>query len=150
MLGNDVKVELFGPPKGELPDAIQSYNDAKLNYYSIVVKLTYKNQSFLFPGDIYKDMEEKLNAQYGDRLKADYLHAPHHGEVTSSSPKFIEKVAPKAAVLSSNIWVNMPLLERLERGVTKAYNTGINKNILITSDGKQLQVFPEKDRPAQK
>ena len=45
---------------------------------------------------------------------------------------------------------DMLLLERLERSGTKVYNTGINNNILIASDGKQLQVTLVKDRPAQK
>jgi len=144
-LGNDVTFEVLSPKKEALNDVIRTMDDATINFYSLVVKMTYKDTSFLFPGDIYKDREAELIELYGDKLKADFAHAPHHGHTTSSSPPFVAAVSPKVTVLSNNIFSSLDILKRYEkRG--DVYSTALNGNILIVSDGKQLNVVTEKDR----
>ncbi|CAG7641328.1 hypothetical protein PAESOLCIP111_04219 [Paenibacillus solanacearum] len=145
-LGNDVKFEVLSPKKGVLPAAIKDYDASTLNYYSLVVKMTYKDNTFLFPGDIYKDREAELIAQYGDKLDVDFVHAPHHGGASSSSPDFVNKATPKVTVLSNNKFASLDVLKRYEKTGSDVYSTGLNGNILIISDGKQLNVVTEKDR----
>ncbi|TVY05437.1 ComEC/Rec2 family competence protein [Paenibacillus cremeus] len=145
-LGSDVKFEVLSPKKGVLPEAIHNYDPATLNYYALVVKMTYKNNTFLFPADIYKDREAELIALYGNKLDTDFVHAPHHGNNTSSSPSFVDTVSPKITVLSSNIFNSLDVLKRYERKGSAVYSTGLNGNILITSDGERLNVITEKDR----
>jgi competence protein ComEC len=147
-VGNDVKFEVFSPDKGVLPDAVKTFDASVLNYYSLVIKMTYKDNSFLFPADVYKDRELQLIESKGKALDADMMSAPHHGNATSSSSSFVEAVSPQVAILSSNIF-NSLLVKRLyEKNNAKVYSTALNGNILITSDGKKLNVITEKDGSA--
>ncbi|WP_284644218.1 ComEC/Rec2 family competence protein [Paenibacillus silviterrae] len=144
-LGEHVKFEVFSPAKGTLPDAVKTFDTSVLNANSLVIKMTYKNSSFLFPADIYKDKELELVELKGKSLDSDMVHAPHHGNATSSSPSFVETVSPQVAVLSSNIFNNLQILQRYERNNAKVYSTGLHGNILIASDGSKLDVVTEKD-----
>lgn len=74
-----------------------SYEDA--NNYSIVIKLEYGNNSFLFTGDA-EDVSEKEMLDNGLDLKADVLKAGHHGSSSSSTEAFLNAVNPKYAVIS--------------------------------------------------
>ena len=54
------------------------------NSESIALKMTYKDFSALFCGDMYQDREEELVAKYGDVLDVDLVKANHHGKDTSN------------------------------------------------------------------
>ncbi|MDQ1908991.1 MBL fold metallo-hydrolase [Paenibacillus sp. GD4] len=144
-LGNEVKVEVFSPTKGVLPGAVKTFDANEINQYSMVLKVTYKDTSFLFPGDIYQATEFTLSEKYLKELDADFVHAPHHGAATSSSITFINAVSPKVAVMSANIFQSRDVMKRYESLGSKVYATGLHGNILITSDGKDLKVITEKD-----
>ncbi|CAG7618844.1 hypothetical protein PAECIP111802_00558 [Paenibacillus allorhizosphaerae] len=146
MLGNEVKFEVLSPNVDNVNAVIKNNEASSINFYSLVVKMTYKDTSFIFPGDIYKDREAELVEKFGNKLHADFVHAPHHGNATSSSPTWVDAVVPKVTVLSSNIFNNLEVLKRYERKGSEVYSTGLNGNILITSDGKKLNVVTEKDR----
>ncbi len=68
------------------------------NQASIVAKLSYGDDSFLFAADIDKRIERSLAEREGN-IKADVLKVAHHGSAGSSSKKFIEAVAPKIAII---------------------------------------------------
>lgn len=70
-----------------------------LNNYSIVIKMTYGNNSFLFTGDAETLSEIEILNSY-DTIKADVLKVGHHGSTTSTSMKFLNAVSPKYAVIS--------------------------------------------------
>jgi beta-lactamase superfamily II metal-dependent hydrolase len=146
-LGKEVSVEVFSPDKGMSVKDLKSYSDADINFHSTVFKVTYKGTSFLFAGDIYQDREKMLVDKYGSKLQADMMHAPHHGSSSSSSDAYIRAVKPKIAVFSFHR-INSDGFQnwlRYEKQGAKVYHTGVNGNILITSDGKQLNVLTEKD-----
>jgi competence protein ComEC len=107
--------------------------------------MRYKENSFLFTGDIYKERESELVEKWGDKLKADVLHAPHHGSPTSSSPKFANAVLPQHVVLSSNLFVSLETLKSYAATKAKAYSTKQNGSILLVSDGMGWTVVTEKD-----
>jgi len=92
--GNETKMEILYPLENL---AGQSVDD--LNNTSIVSKLTFKNNSFLFMGDAEATAEEKLIASGAD-LKADILKIGHHGSKNATSESFLEKVDPQSAVIS--------------------------------------------------
>ena len=146
-LGDQVTVEVFSPDKGSSAADVKSHEDAVINFYSLVFKVVYKDTSFLFSGDIYVDRERMLIDKYGEKLRSDMMHAPHHGSSSSNSEAFIKTVKPKIAVISFH-QINsdgfMTYLRYRKLGA-QVYHTGVNGNILITSDGKQLNVFTEKD-----
>lgn len=73
----------------------------RLNNNSLVLKISYRGKTFLFPGDLEKEGETILVANAGDLIKSDILLAPHHGSKTSSSKEFLGKVRPGICVISS-------------------------------------------------
>lgn len=126
----DIKFEFLGP--------INQYEN--MNNDSLVFKMTYKNTSVLFTGDIEEEAELALMEEYGDQLKADILKIPHHGSRTSSNEDFFKTVNPKYALISceydNSLWhphqKTSSLLEDL--GII-LYRTDEGGNIILTLDG---------------
>lgn len=54
------------------------------NAASLCLKFTYQNESFLFTGDIKKDMNDYLEETYGNVLAATYVQISHHGNQSLS------------------------------------------------------------------
>ena len=100
--------KLYAPVSGEsfsLGEAnfqVLAPNSSKYeesNNYSIVIKLTYKNKSFLFMGDA-EELSEKEIIKKGYDLKSDILKLGHHGSRSSTSTDFLNKVSPSAVIIS--------------------------------------------------
>lgn len=70
------------------------------NDSSIVGKLVYGNNSFLFTGDLPQNIEKYLVGKYGDFLDSDILKVGHHGSKTSSSELFVGTVSPAYSIIS--------------------------------------------------
>ncbi len=69
------------------------------NADSCVLKVTNGRHSVLLTGDIEKAQEAELLRYYPPSfLQSSILLAPHHGSKTSSTPAFIDAVAPFAAI----------------------------------------------------
>jgi len=120
-----VTLETLYPPVDFLKrKKTEKWRDTNNN--SLVIKVSLANASILFSGDIMKKGEQELlrltrgngpnnkgpankgTAKKGpnsketkNRLKSSILLAPHHGSKTSSSPDFLNAVAPEAIVISS-------------------------------------------------
>lgn len=148
-VARDLKVEILNPPQGVLPSAVKKFTYPEVNNQAMVLKLTYKENTFLFSADIYKEREYKLVDGKGAALDADMMHVPHHGNTTSSSPAYVKAVSPQIAVISSNILQSADVVKRYEKNNAKVYITGLHGNVLITSDGKKLKVITEKDWSSQ-
>lgn len=80
-----VAFEVLSPPEGE---AYQGNNS------SCVLRISTLKRSILLTGDIEKPREQWLLMQ-GDELHADIIVAPHHGSISSSSPRFVQVISPK-------------------------------------------------------
>ncbi|KPJ54898.1 hypothetical protein AMJ47_02385 [Parcubacteria bacterium DG_72] len=65
------------------------------NDTSVVVKLVFKDKSFLFTGDISQKIEKQLT-----NINSDVLKAAHHGSKSSSCAEFIQSVSPEVVVIS--------------------------------------------------
>lgn len=66
---------------------------------SMVIKLAYKDTSFLFAADIGNKVCDELAILYeSGGLKSDVLKVPHHGKDSTSG--FISAVSPEVAVIS--------------------------------------------------
>ncbi len=80
---------------------LADYNDsgAKRNDRSCVLRIVSPYGSILLPGDIEKRSESQLLHSAGN-LRTDILIAPHHGSRTSSTPEFVQAVAPGITVFS--------------------------------------------------
>ena len=133
---DDLKLVVLAPNQ----DSYES-----LNNYSIVLKLTYKEKSFLFTGDAETLSEKEIT---GD-VEADVLKVGHHGSRTSTSQAFLNKVNPSYAVISVGFnndykHPHQEVLDRLEKKNIKIYRTDQNGDIIFTTDGYNIDVKVEK------
>ncbi len=70
------------------------------NDHSQVIKISHKNKTILFTGDIEKMAEKELICRYGNKLKCNVLKVPHHGSGTSSSSGLLNMTNPDIAIFS--------------------------------------------------
>lgn len=116
---------------------------SNLNNYSIVIRLRYKNNVFLFMGDAEELSEKEI---LGD-VSADVIKIGHHGSDTSTSFDFLQRVSPEIAVISvgKNNQYDFPsetVLNRL-KGV-RVLRTDTDGSILLRSDGKKINIYTER------
>ena len=115
-----------------------------LNISSIVIRLTFGNNSFLFMGDSEEENEKTISWP-----KTDVLKVGHHGSNTSSSEKFLNEVSPKYAVIMAGEGNSYGLpkdeiLKRIESLGTTIYRTDKNGTIEMISDGNEIKITTEK------
>lgn len=113
-----------------------------LNDSSIVLKLTYGNNSFLFTGDATSNVEKVILSK---DIKADVLKVGHHGSQYSSTNEFLNVVNPKYGVISAgkNNNYGHPTKETLDKLINnniKIYRTDQDGTIIFTSDGSDISV----------
>lgn len=109
------------------------------NNSSIITKLVFGENSFLFTGDAYKSVERKI-LEKGTNIKSNVLKVSHHGSKTSSAEEFIEKVSPEVAVIQVGLdnsydHPHQETLDTLEKYGIKIFRTDLNGDIKIISDG---------------
>ncbi len=126
-------------------EILKDKNFKDSNNTSIVAKLLFGNNSFLFTGDIYNSVENKL-IKGEINLDSDILKISHHGSKTSSINEFLEKVSPNIAIISLNKdnkygHPHQEVLERLEKYDIKTLRTDLDGDIRIISDGKNLKII---------
>ncbi len=123
------------------PNSIE-YKD--LNDYSIVTKLTYGNNRFLFMGDAEKTSEIEMLLE-GYDLSCDILKLGHHGSSTSTTDRFLAAASPSAAIVScgrDNDYghPHKETMEKLNSRRVTVYRTDTDGTILAESDGNTYTV----------
>lgn len=121
-----------------------SSNYCRLNNYSLVFKLVYKENSILFTGDMEITNEEELLNMNVD-LSADIVKIAHHGSKTSTSEAFLDAVNPKYAIISSHNGKHNQyghpvkrIVESLEKRGIILYRTDELGNVEIELDGENI------------
>lgn len=122
-----------------MTDSILDKNN--LNLSSIVIRLEYGNNSFLFMGDSEEENEKTMIWP-----KTDVLKVGHHGSNTSTSESFLNQVRPDYAVImvgkSNNYGLpKEKIIERLKNVNAQIYRTDEMGTIKITSDGNNIEVY---------
>lgn len=112
------------------------------NNYSIVIKMTYGNNKFVFTGDAETISEAEI-LNNGVDLSADLLKIGHHGSYTSTSAEFLKAVSPKYAVIcvgEGNTYDHpvKSVMERLKENNIDVYRTDESGTIIAVSDGKNI------------
>lgn len=115
-------------------------NEKDLNNNSIVLKLTYFNNKFLFTGDATSKVEKKL---LNKDIESDVLKIGHHGSEYSTTENFLDKVNPKYAIIEvgkNNIYKHPKqiTLDKLNAKNIKIYRTDLDGTIKLTSDGNNI------------
>lgn len=119
-----------------------SKDEEDLNDTSIVVKLDFKNTSYLFTGDATKNVELRI---LDKNIKSDVLKVSHHGSSDASSAQFLKQVNPEYAVISvgkDNDYHHPHgiTLNKLESIGTMVYRTDQQGTIILTSDGENIYI----------
>ena len=96
MLGEHVKVQIYGPQPGEADDVAEGYQDA--NDTSLAMRITYGDSSFWTSGDLYVSGEERIIAKYGEEICSDIVKLNHHGKDTSNGRNFAKHMKALATV----------------------------------------------------
>ncbi|MEK7098243.1 MAG: MBL fold metallo-hydrolase, partial [Patescibacteria group bacterium] len=91
-LEDGVSMEVLSPTENMLGKEVKNLNNT-----SLVIKLRYKDKTFLFIGDAEEEIEQKL---LEENIKADVLKIGHHGSDTGSTEAFLKAVDPEIAVIS--------------------------------------------------
>ena len=130
------KLEILWPKKdANFPDT---------NDYSIIIKLTVGNKTFLFTGDA--PTNAILNSNPGH---IDVLKVSHHGSRTGTTEVLIHKLSPTYAVLSYAVdnpygHPMQSVLNALRKHSVEVWGTGANGTITITCDGTNIDISGEK------
>lgn len=112
------------------------------NDYSIVLKMVYKDTSFLFTGDAQTFSEREMMDK-GYDLSSDLLKIAQHGNDKTTSEDFLDRVNPKYAALScalndSNDHPSKKVMKLLKEKNIPVYRTDQSGTIVCTSDGQSL------------
>ncbi|MBZ9636554.1 ComEC/Rec2 family competence protein [Clostridium sp. FP1] len=129
-LGPSVTCLMLSPSK-------TTYKDT--NNYSCAIKISYKNSTYLFTGDIEKLSEDEI-LDKGYDLSAEVLKVAHHGSHSSTTQEFLNRVSPKIAVISCGAYnsyghPNSETLDKLKKLNCIIYRTDLEQNIVLISDG---------------
>ncbi|PJA87131.1 MAG: hypothetical protein CO141_01090 [Candidatus Moranbacteria bacterium CG_4_9_14_3_um_filter_42_9] len=116
-MGDGLEMKIVSPS--------ENYNSEEkdTNLNSIVTRLTFGENSFIFTGDLPSDGEQALTKS-GENIKSQVLKVGHHGSKYSSGEEFLKAVSPRDAVISvgTNNKYGHPAPEILE----KLKNMGVN------------------------
>ena len=120
-----------------------------LNNTSIVMRIVYGENSFLFTGDAEKEVEDFL-LDDGAPLKSDVLKVGHHGSHSSTSYVFLRAVMPKYAVIcvgTGNTYGHptSAVLSRLRDADVTTFRTDKQGDIICESDGQNITFTPSRN-----
>ncbi|MFH1863531.1 MAG: ComEC/Rec2 family competence protein [bacterium] len=114
------------------------------NNTSIIARLVYGENSFLFTGDAYQSVEREL-IKSGEEIDADIFKVGHHGSKNSNSQEFIKAVSPEIAVISvgkDNKYghPHAETLATLEKYGIRILRTDMNGDIKILCNSQSLKL----------
>ncbi|KKQ67999.1 MAG: hypothetical protein A3F95_01300 [Candidatus Nealsonbacteria bacterium RIFCSPLOWO2_12_FULL_39_31] len=113
------------------------------NDTSIVARLVFGENSFLFTGDATIKTEKDLIAE-NVFLDSDVLKVAHHGSKTSSSENFLKTVSPEIAIIevgeNSYGHPTSEVLATLKQFGIHILRTDQDGDIKIVSDGEEVKI----------
>lgn len=117
------------------------YKD-ELNNWSVGIKLTHKDTSFVMCGDAEKEAEEDILAN-GIDIQGDVLKLGHHGSSTSSIKEFIDAVDPSYLVITcengnSYGHPHKETMQWIKEREIPFFRTDEQGTIIASSDGEEI------------
>jgi competence protein ComEC len=127
------------------PDSAWTVSLSDPNAASTVVRVRYGAVRMLLTGDAEAAEEAWLLARDPGAVRAEVLKVGHHGSRTSSTPEFVDAVAPRLALVSVGVG-NMyghpspEVMERLTAAGATVLRTDQLGPIVIRTDGARIAV----------
>jgi competence protein ComEC len=142
-LPGGVVLQVLSPPRSS-GRATEEISEMDMNEDSLVFRLTYGAQSFLFTGDAGFVAEQRM-LKDGTVMPADVLKVGHHGSRYSTSEAFLDRVAPRVALISAGRGNGFGLpsprtLALLDRRGVATYRTDLDGTVELVSDGRTLNI----------
>jgi competence protein ComEC len=115
---------------------------------SLVLRVSFGEVAILFTGDAEAEVEDLLVDRLGAQLRSTVYQVGHHGSTTSSTPAFLDAVAPEVAVYSAGAGnayghPHDEVVRRLvDAGVT-TYGTDVHGTVTLTTDGTDSEIRTE-------
>ncbi|MCI9273101.1 MAG: MBL fold metallo-hydrolase [Clostridiales bacterium] len=132
----ELELQVLGPQK--------IYENTNNN--SVILRISYKEDSFLFMGDAEEEAEKDL-LQAGYDLQSEVLKVGHHGSKSSTSQELLDAVQPRFAVISvgedGNKLPKASVLKRLEVAETGIYRTDQNGTVVAATNGQGITWITE-------
>ncbi len=125
-------------------ESLEGIKMKNINNSSVVLRLIFKDTSFLLTGDIENSAEREI-IEKNNLKNSDVLKIAHHGSKTSSLEEFIGIINPIIAVISvgENNYYDHPhpaILELLNKYDINVLRTDLIGDIKIISDGKNIKI----------
>jgi competence protein ComEC len=126
--------------------APQEIASSAKNDDSLVFRMSYRDRSFLLPGDAEQASERSMLSENAlSSLQSDVLKVGHHGSKNSTTLAFLAAVQPRLAVISAGEenpygHPSPVLLKRLAQAGVPTLRTDVSGAIHIFTDGKKLEV----------
>ncbi|MDX5606701.1 MBL fold metallo-hydrolase [Clostridioides difficile] len=117
-----------------------SYIQEESNLNSIVFKLTFNDNSFLFMGDAEEENEKDILHSF-KLNNINFIKIGHHGSNSSSSLEFIKKISPDIAAISCGYknqygHPHRKVIDNLKQNHVSIYRTDRIGDIVFYSDGE--------------
>ena len=142
MKAGEVWFNILSPAESLERKEFKNSNDT-----SVVFRLVFKQNSFLFTGDTSSLIEKELIEQRVN-LISDVLKVGHHGSKYSTSNSFLEVVNPGVAVIqvgkNSYGHPTEEVLQRLKNFDIEILRTDKDGDIKIVSDGNKFKIKDKK------
>lgn len=140
-LCDEFTFEIFSPHPADMNSS---------NNCSIVTKVTEVSTgaTYLITGDTENDRWASIVKDYGPRLKADVLAAPHHGSENGITEDVLKKVQPHTVLVSAGVKSQYGHPHAKAVGLFRAHaheywctNTGEGQSLKTVVDGGQTKTF---------
>lgn len=118
------------------------------NNYSLALMVSFGETDIMLTGDAEKLIENEI-LELNYNIECEILKAGHHGSDTSNTNNFLKKVNPSYVIISAGLdnSYNHPIksvMERFKSMGIEVYRTDEAGDIVMTTDGKDIQFNKEK------
>lgn len=123
---------------------LKQYNTSNKNNESIVFRVDYLDNSFLFTGDAERESETYWSSYLNEAIDVDVLKVGHHGSKTSTTQEFLNDITADMAILSVGFknkfkHPHASTMYMLNNHVNEVYSTSLEGMIHIQSDGQNIR-----------
>ncbi len=125
---------------------ISDIDSSNINEYSIVLKVEYGNNRFIFTGDAEAVNEKTILNQFSkNELKCDILKIGHHGSSTSNTKNWLKTLSPKYAYIpcgADNKYGHPhdETVKALNSLNVEYYRADQNGTMIVTSNGNDISI----------